>query len=411
MPWSRLAQRADDVGRYSAIALGFSIPISVALDNVLLAAVLAGWLAGGAFRDKIAWVRDNPVCSAALFLLAALTLGTLYGNHSRGESVFYLKKYLDLLFIPIFAWLFRDPATRRIGLFALAAALALTLALSLCFNLGILSPGALGARDAASPVVFKLRLTHNILMAFGAFLFAWLGVTAGRRHMKVAWTVLAVLATLNVTTMVQGATGYLVLGALALLFGHGIGRWRGFGIGLVAVAAVAALLTYVPGPFQERVGMIEREFHSWEATDPQHTSIGLRLEFYHNTLRIIREHPFVGVGTGGFPQAYARVTEGTGMAPTRNPHNEYLHLAVQVGPIGVAALLWLLLQQWRLAAQLAPLDQELARGLVVLMAIGCMLNSLLLDHTEGLLYAWLTGLLYAAVESRARHEPSTPSTG
>jgi len=28
-----------------------------------------------------------------------------------------------------------------------------------------------------------------------------------------------------------------------------------------------------------------------------------------------------------------------------------------------------------------------------------MLNSLLLDHTEGLLYAWLTGLLYAGLKS------------
>ena len=145
--------------------------------------------------------------------------------------------------------------------------------------------------------------------------------------------------------------------------------------------------------------MIEREFRGWHATDAQSTSIGLRLEFYHNTLRIIRDHPVAGVGTGGFPQAYARVVEGTGMLPTRNPHNEFLHLAAQVGPIGVAALLWLLWQQWRLAARLVLPEREIARGLVVLITIGCMLNSLLLDHTEGLLYAWLTGLLYARVES------------
>jgi O-antigen ligase len=217
-----------------------------------------------------------------------------------------------------------------------------------------------------------------------------------------AWAVLAALATLNVTMMVQGATGYVVLGGLALLFGYGLGRWRGFAIGLVAVAAAAAVLTYVPGPFQQRVGMVEREFRGWQAADAQSTSIGLRLEFYHNTLRIIRDHPVAGVGTGGFPQAYARVVEGSGMAPTRNPHNEFLHLAVQVGPLGVAALLWLLLQQWRLAARLGLLEKEIARGVVVLMAIGCMLNSLLLDHTEGLLYAWLTGLLYAGLESRRR---------
>ena len=401
MPGTRLALRADEIGRYCAIALGFSIPISVALDNVLLAAVLGCWLVGGAYREKTAWARDNPVCIAALLLLAVLALGALYGNHPRTEAASYLEKYLDLLFIPIFAWWFRDPAMRRNGLFALAGALVLTLVLSLCLNFGIIPAGVFGAGDAASPTVFKLRLTHNILMALGAFLFAWLAATAGTRHMKAAWGALAVLATLNVTMMVPGATGYLVLIGLALLFGYGIGRWRGFGIALVAVAATAAMLTYVPGPFRERAGMVEREFRGWQATEAQSTSSGLRLEFYHNTLRIIRDHPVIGVGTGGFPQAYARVVEGTTMAPTRNPHNEFLHLAAQVGPTGVAALLWLLMQQWRLSAHLVPPEKDFARALVVLMAIGCMLNSLLLDHTEGLLYAWLTGLLYAGVKSKA----------
>jgi O-antigen ligase len=37
---------------------------------------------------------------------------------------------------------------------------------------------------------------------------------------------------------------------------------------------------------------------------------------------------------------------------------------------------------------------------VLTMAIGCLFNSLLLDHTEGLLYAWLTGVLYAGLQSK-----------
>jgi len=34
------------------------------------------------------------------------------------------------------------------------------------------------------------------------------------------------------------------------------------------------------------------------------------------------------------------------------------------------------------------------------MAIGSLFNSLLLDHTEGLLFAWLTGVLFAGLQSR-----------
>jgi hypothetical protein len=31
-----------------------------------------------------------------------------------------------------------------------------------------------------------------------------------------------------------------------------------------------------------------------------------------------------------------------------------------------------------------------------MLVVGCLFNSLLLDHTEGLLFAWLSGLLFAA---------------
>jgi len=37
---------------------------------------------------------------------------------------------------------------------------------------------------------------------------------------------------------------------------------------------------------------------------------------------------------------------------------------------------------------------------VLTIAVGCLFNSLLLDHTEGLLYAWLTSVLYAGLQSQ-----------
>ena len=50
---------AGRTAQWAAIALGLSIPISTALDNLLLAVVLAGWLASGAWRMKWDAVRGN----------------------------------------------------------------------------------------------------------------------------------------------------------------------------------------------------------------------------------------------------------------------------------------------------------------------------------------------------------------
>lgn len=396
-----LTRYADHLARWSVIALGFSIPISVAFDNILLVLILAGWLAGGLYRHKLLIIKNNQVALAALALFAVMLAGTLYGERGTGDAANYLGKYSDLLFIPLFLFLFRDPATRRYALYALAASLSIVLALSYLIKAGVVPNNPLLISEATPdyPAVFKLRLTHNILMAFAAFLFAGLALTATASRARLGWATLAVLAAINVTMMVQGVTGYLILCGLALLMGFDRNRWRGLGVAAAGIVALAAALTFVPGPFQERIGSIKEETQQWTPDRPAQTSSGFRLEFYRNTLAIIAGHPVIGVGTGGFPKAYADRVHGTGKTETRNPHNEFLLITAQLGIPGLAALLWLFWQQWRLAARLTPaLESRLARGLVLTMVIGCMLNSMLLDHTEGLLYAWLTGLLYAGLK-------------
>ena len=127
-------------------------------------------------------------------------------------------------------------------------------------------------------------------------------------------------------------------------------------------------------------------------------AVRFRLEFYRNTLALIAKHPLTGTGTGSFPATSADLVKGTGQNLSRNPHNEFLLISVQTGIFGLGALVWLLWQQWRYAPLLpTPMERGLAQGLVVMMVIVCMLNSALLDHTEGLLYAWLTALLYAGL--------------
>ncbi|MFN7085996.1 MAG: O-antigen ligase family protein [Burkholderiales bacterium] len=399
--FSPLPGYADRLARWAAVVIGFSIPVSVALDNTLLALALAGWLAGGSWREKLRTAFGNPVAVAALALFALLLGGAFHGAAPVAERLHYLGKYSDLLFVPVFLYLFRDPATRRHGLLGFAASLATVLLLSYAIRTGVVpqNPWTIGRSDY--PVVFKLHLTHNILMAFGALLFAQLALSAASATARLLWATLAVLAVINVALMVKGITGYLVLCGLALLLGFERGRWRGFGAVAAALAAAAALLAVVPGPLHERASRIITDVRQWEPGRPAaESSAGIRLEFYRNTLAIIAEQPLLGVGTGGFPAAYAGKVRGSGQIAARNPHNEYLHLMTQVGVAGIAALVYLFHVQWRLASRLAPAYAGgLARGLVLTMVIGCLFNSLLLDHTEGLLYAWLTGLLYSGVKS------------
>ena len=393
--------QADRTAQWAAIALGFSIPLSTALDNVLLVFVVAGWLASGAWHEKWDAIRGNRVALAALALFGLLLLGTLYGERNPGDAPFYLTKYIDLLFIPVFAFVLREEPARRRAIYALAAGLLVVLVLSYLIRFGVIPRTNIFAGDASQPVVIKTRQTHNLLMALGAFLFAQLALAAGTRRLRQIWAALALLAAANVTLLVQGATGYLVLGALVLFLGYGLRGWKGLGWAAGAAASAFTLLALLPGPFQGRIAQVQSEIAQWQPGVPDvNSSVGTRIEFYRLTVAIVRDRPVLGHGTGSFPKAYADKTRSQAALPTRNPHNEYLLIMVQLGLVGLAVLLYLFWTQWRLAPRLAtPLEWHLARGLVLAMAVGCLFNSWLLDHTEGLLYAWLTGLLFAGLQS------------
>jgi O-antigen ligase len=396
-----IAAQARRLERWAAIGLGASLPISTALDGALLALLLAAWLAGGAWHEKWRAAADNPVAASALALFALIAAASLWGSGEPGEALHYLGKYADLLWIPLFLHALREAPARRLALHALAGALALVLLASLALGLGLLPKSGLVLGEASYPVVTKHRITHNVLMAFGAFLFAQLALEARASPARLAWGALALLAAVNVAAMVPGATGYVVLAVLAARLGWRLGGRTGLAAAAAACALAAALLASVPGPFQQRVSQIAREVGEWEPgrANPD-SSVGLRLEFYRVSLAIVRDHPLLGVGTGSFSRAYAERAGAGVSAPVRNPHNEYLLVAAQTGLAGLALLLHLLWRQWRLAPRLAsPLERELARALVLAFAAGCLFNSLLLDHTEGLLYAWLTGALFAGLQS------------
>lgn len=389
------------LGASSTITLAVSIPVSTALDNILLSFVVLAWLIGSEYRQKIAVLLYNPVFRAALLLFGLLLVGTLYDHAEPSDTGLYLKKYLDLILIPVMAWAFITARNRTRALQMFAGILAVVLLISCALKSGLLPLQPWLRATPDSPLVFKLRITHNILMAYAAFLYAWFCFTSNSRATILLWGGLSVLAAANVLLMVEGATGYFVLFGLALLFAWQYRGPKGTTFAIAAALAVITVLSAIPGPFQTRIKQIAFELRQDSHENLASSSAGQRLEYYRNTLLLIRKNPVFGTGTGSFPAVYAELVQGTGKDHSRNPHSQFMLITVQTGLVGLAALFWLLWQQWRQAPRLpTPLERGLAQGLVVTMIIVCTLNSALLDHTEGLLYAWLTAVLYAGLEVR-----------
>jgi O-antigen ligase len=403
-PLPRVASFFDRAALWMAVAIGFSIPISTAADSVLVTMLVLCWAAGSRYREKLAAIGGNAFALVACAFFLLHVAGTAYSPGTRADMLHALDKAAPVLLIPLLISLGPGIEWRDRVLWALMAAVGLTLALSFLVWMGLMPESTIIKGTQFDAVVFKKKITHGVLMAFGAFLFALNAREAADLRWRLVWALGAALAAFNVLFMVQGRTGQLVLMALLLYFLISSFRWRGLLAAVAAGLAIGGTVYLTPSSsLHQRTLTTLNEIQDWQAGIPP-TLANMRLEAWSNGLKIVRENPLFGVGTGGFFAAYVKQVEGTSMIAVRQPENQYLFTTVELGIIGLAALLALFAMQWRLASRLTTrTDTDLARGLVLTMAVGCMFNSFLLDHTEALFYAWLSGVLFAGLQSMETH--------
>lgn len=108
------------------------------------------------------------------------------------------------------------------------------------------------------------------------------------------------------------------------------------------------------------------------------TSSSTRAEIWQTSLLIIKEHPFWGVGLGNFETIYREYVPRVAFPPLEwlvvKPHNLYLALWIEMGILGLASFIWLIIiffkQGWRkkdnpiVKYALAAMIALLAHGLV-----------------------------------------------
>lgn len=379
------------VARWSVVGIGVSMPVSTAMDNVLLLILLLAVVLGGHVMEvaRIAW--QVPVARAAMILFFALVCGNFYG--AGHESFKYLGKYIDIAFVPVFIWALSDPVWKRHAAHGFLLAMGLVLVLSVGLFAEIVPGAWFPSATPAYPVVFKLSITHNYFMAILVLFSIVYAKQAARPAIKWLWLALALLGISNVLFMVPGRTGQIIL--LLILAYLAISQFRlRYAIGMAAILVAAVALLYAFDQFNGRWEMAFNELRAWQSgvRGDSTSSVGTRLDYYVNTLRIIAEHPWFGVGTAGFPAAYDAIVAGTGMPGSNNPHNQYLLFTAQLGPLGLilfVALLAVMAKQVNAIADLP--SRQIAWGIWIALVVGNLANSFWLDHAEGLFAAWAIG--------------------
>jgi len=393
--------RLLDAARASMLVTAASLPFSTAATNVFSALALLCWALSGEWRATLRAIAAEPAAWMGFALLAALLVGVSWSIAPPAEALSAIGKYRELALFGITMFLFSDARWRlRLLWVFFAAALALLVA-SYAILFGLFHHSdARGLYTTQGAVLLKNHITHGFIMsllASGAIIVA-LRASGWRRW---ALGTVSVLAAANVWFAVQGRTGYIVMSVLLLWLAYARWSLRGLAASAIGLALVLAAAWQWAPAFQQRVNQAVTEARDYQVQHaPGEASVGIRLHFAKRSLDALAQRPVLGAGTGAWGEAFYEATANDPKffhdRAHYHPHNEYLMLAVQLGPAGLLLFIALLATVFRRAGRLPPVEAQLARGLVLAFAVGCLFGDFFWDMTEGHLWAVLGGALFGA---------------
>ncbi|QLG89456.1 O-antigen ligase family protein [Chitinibacter bivalviorum] len=375
-----------------AAILGFALPVSTALTNVMVPLCgLIGLYLGR--HDLLALIRRYPLLVLPLMIWLALGLGAVFSPAPDAWS--YFAKYKKLLFAPLLALFFIKGSNKSIQ-YAIAG--------FLLGNLGILALSTLvwwtgrqewfGVTLRGASFISKNAIAQSLLMAFAGAL--WLGVGLYRRKWLIPCFVLAAWHIANVFLMSPQRTGYMSVLLMLACWGwfYLQKQWRIAFVGLLLLGLGAVFSTSNPAEFSIKQGATEVKScvdaikKASNASQVCFTSGGARTYLYVTAAGRIEASPF-GYGTGNIKIQLGDMEFG-------NPHNEYLLQGLQTGVIGMALYMTMLVLAFLLALKLPQIWRALAVGAVVSYMVCSLFNSLLMDITEGNTLIVILALIVAA---------------
>jgi len=369
---------------------GFALPASIAVTKVGLgfAALLGLWQYR---RADWAALARLPIVQAFLGFFILLALGLSYSSAPFNEAFWVLSKYQQLLYFPLLLLLFKHSLAQRWGESVFLWGLSAVLLFS---YLGAADIWVLKPEHPAIPT--KNRITQSILLALGVYLcLNQLRYSKLSKNLTGFLYLFVVLATANILFICQGRSGYLVLAALLLLWiwqSRHAQRGLFLGLGVLALLAAFSLSYYLSTGFAQRIDEL------WIALFEPNTVISsssLRLEFLKNSWQLIQQQAWWGSGTGSFAHEYRLAFADTWTLASHNPHNEYLHLWVQLGLVGLLLLPTFLVWMYWQTQNLARQQGDKIQALLMMLAVGCLFNSLLLDFTEMTVFVYLLAHIWS----------------
>jgi putative inorganic carbon (hco3(-)) transporter len=271
-------------------------------------------------RNKTSHERLKQLSLPIIFFLLALSISS-YFSVNRIESAAELYKYLSgILLIIILPSLSEKIRKRYIAGILTCGILISILALYQYFIGFSHLRNFINTQSITSPFVLDYLRQKRVF-----FPFVTPGILAGYLIMVAPlvllyknriWLSIPLLCALFLTASLGAFISLFLAALFYVLLKRGFKKTRGI--------LLLGLALFIPLVFFMRIA-------SGKGHLSPLFSVFMRISYWHDTLAIIKTHPFLGVGLGNFNLIYSRYA-----------HNSFLQFWAEAGLLGITSLLWLI---------------------------------------------------------------------
>ncbi|MFC1804526.1 O-antigen ligase family protein [Candidatus Omnitrophota bacterium] len=383
----------DFVIYWSIIIVPFSMAISIAAMNVFAGFLLVGFLIKKAIKKEALF--NKTALNKPLLILFAITVLSLFNTIDLTDSlkggVFKLLRYILVFFIilqelkdakharrAVFSMVFGVVFASLDGIWQVATGHDFVRGYEPIINLGLVRATA-SFKDANT---FGIYLSAIAPLLLGMTLFYF---KRRARALFIALSLLVLLAALLTYSRPTLLALYVALFFLAIARKN-----KGMIIFLVILTLLSPFL--LPASIKEWAGKVEYNPIRFMCNDD-------RIAIYQHSFNMIKAHPLLGVGANTYMKNYRFYKNSP---EYRNivtsdyiyAHNNFLHMAAEIGLAGLAVFFWLLYQLFRQGVNIYRKLQDDYLRVLSLSLSACLIAFLINGLTESSLYYSRVSLLF-----------------
>lgn len=358
----------------------FFIPISASLKSIFIILSAIGILLTPSYRNNLSLVFSEHWCKAAIALFLIVLVACLWSSAPYHTRFMFIDKYSKLLYLPIFAIGFRNPKTRKMGIYAFFLAMIITFIMA-CLK-GNNQPGTYDR-------LFHDHIATSYMMAFAAYLSGLLASqSVGIK--RILLLLQTMLFSYQILFMNLGRMGYILYFSLMILLLIQALPWKYLGAGLLGFCALFSLCAYNSNVISIGLHNISTDLNQYQEGKID-TSVGMRLVFHTYAKSLFLSSPWIGHGTGSFSKFYQTYNTVPAYSNIMEPHSQYWLIASEYGLLGIAALLCFFASLLIAAFHLSEMKPVMI-GMLVCFFISNVSDSQLLHSNIGYLFIIFCGL-------------------